>query len=236
MADNPYINKVEANNQTLIDLTSDTAEAADVLEGRTLHLASGAPATGTYRPSDEIEARLEATVGHSCKNLLEITAETKTTNGVTFTSDIVNGTITAEGQTTNTSEGSQYNFQGDGLRVINNIESGMLMSLEVESTPTITSGAYLAIGYYNSQQNYISEQRCIISVGELALSIPSNAAYYRLFVRKTRTAGGTTVVYKPMLRDGSISDDTFEPYVQPTDERIVALEARVEALEAALNR
>lgn len=185
--------------------------------------------------SAEIEARLEATVGHSCKNLLEITAETKTTNGVTFTSDIVNGTITAEGQTTNTREGSQYNFQGDGLRVINNIESGMLMSLEVESTPTITSGAYLAIGYYNSQQNYISEQRCIISVGELALSIPSNAAYYRLFVRKTRTAGGTTVVYKPMLRDGSIADDTFEPYVTPTDERIASLEAQVAALTALIN-
>ena len=62
---NEYVNKVEANNQTLIDLTSDTATAGDVLEGRTLHLASGAPAVGTYRPSEEIEARLEATVGHS---------------------------------------------------------------------------------------------------------------------------------------------------------------------------
>ena len=97
---NEYINKVVANNNTLIDLTSDTAEAADVLEGRTLHLASGAPAVGTYRPSDEIEARLEATVGHSSKNLFEITEETSTSRQVTFTVDKVAGTITTSGTAT----------------------------------------------------------------------------------------------------------------------------------------
>lgn len=40
-------NKVIYNNQTLIDLTSDTATAADVLYGKTFHLASGASATGS---------------------------------------------------------------------------------------------------------------------------------------------------------------------------------------------
>ena len=38
-----------------------------------------------------------------------------------------------------------------------------------------------------------------------------------------------------MVWDGSIADDTFEPYVTPTDERIVDLEARVAALEAIIN-
>ena len=44
---NQYKNKVIYNNQTLIDLTSDTATAADVAQGKTFHLASGEPATGT---------------------------------------------------------------------------------------------------------------------------------------------------------------------------------------------
>jgi hypothetical protein len=35
-----------------------------------------------------------------------------------------------------------------------------------------------------------------------------------------------------MLRSGDIDDDTFEPYITPTDSRIAALEARVAALEA----
>lgn len=47
MANNQYVNKVVKNNTTLIDLTNDTATAADVLPGKTLHLASGATATGT---------------------------------------------------------------------------------------------------------------------------------------------------------------------------------------------
>lgn len=41
------VNKVIYGSDTLIDLTSDTVTAADVAAGRTLHLASGASATGT---------------------------------------------------------------------------------------------------------------------------------------------------------------------------------------------
>ena len=44
---NEYANKVVVNDTTLIDLTSDTVTAADVAQGVTFHLPSGAPATGT---------------------------------------------------------------------------------------------------------------------------------------------------------------------------------------------
>lgn len=47
MASNENVNKVVYGSDTLIDLTSDTATAADVAAGKTLHLASGAAATGT---------------------------------------------------------------------------------------------------------------------------------------------------------------------------------------------
>lgn len=45
------INKVEANGQTLIDLTSDTVTADSLLEGKTAHNRSGAVVTGTMTPS-----------------------------------------------------------------------------------------------------------------------------------------------------------------------------------------
>ena len=44
------ISKIVFGDRTLIDLTADTATAADVVAGKTLHLASGETATGTYAP------------------------------------------------------------------------------------------------------------------------------------------------------------------------------------------
>ena len=44
---NTYKNKVIYNGTTLVDLTEDTATAADVAEGKTFHLASGEQAVGT---------------------------------------------------------------------------------------------------------------------------------------------------------------------------------------------
>lgn len=44
---NPYVNKVTANNVTLIDLTTDTAIASDVAAGKYFHLATGERVAGT---------------------------------------------------------------------------------------------------------------------------------------------------------------------------------------------
>lgn len=44
---NQYVNKVIFGTETLIDLTSDTATAADVQSGKKFHLKSGEQATGT---------------------------------------------------------------------------------------------------------------------------------------------------------------------------------------------
>lgn len=46
---NTTVNKVILGNETLLDLTADTATAADVAEGKTFHLASGEAAVGTAR-------------------------------------------------------------------------------------------------------------------------------------------------------------------------------------------
>lgn len=43
---NQYVNKVTVNGSTILDLTSDTVDAAHLLSGYTAHDASGAPITG----------------------------------------------------------------------------------------------------------------------------------------------------------------------------------------------
>lgn len=48
MATNPYVNKVQFGNQTVIDLTSDTIVANKLLSSKTAHDASGNQITGTY--------------------------------------------------------------------------------------------------------------------------------------------------------------------------------------------
>jgi len=47
MANNPYVNKVQFGNTTLIDLTSDTVTADKLLQGYTAHDRTGALITGT---------------------------------------------------------------------------------------------------------------------------------------------------------------------------------------------
>lgn len=56
MANNPYVNKVEADGQTLIDLTSDTAVASDVAQGKYFHLATGERVAGTSSGGGGTEA------------------------------------------------------------------------------------------------------------------------------------------------------------------------------------
>lgn len=47
MADNPYVNKVEFGNRTIMDLTNDDVTEDDVLQGKSFHDRSGAPQTGS---------------------------------------------------------------------------------------------------------------------------------------------------------------------------------------------
>jgi hypothetical protein len=192
---------------------------------------SGSIITANDKPiatSPEIVARLEATVGHSGKNLLEITAENTTLNNVKYIVDRTAGTITAKNLA---SANAQYNFQGDDKIPI---VSGIIENGQIMTCGGVVTGTRCAIAYYkgNNGATYISEQVVEGSVSSQIISIPSDATHYRFHVRKTPAAGSTTVTFTPMLRSGDIDDDTFEPYITPTDSRIAALEARVAALEA----
>lgn len=50
-----YVNKIVVKGETRLDLTEDTAEANDVRKGKTFHLKSGAPATGTMQGMEDVD-------------------------------------------------------------------------------------------------------------------------------------------------------------------------------------
>ena len=54
MASNPYVNRVDFDGTTLIDLTADTVTVNVMLAGYTAHDASGAPITGTVADGNDL--------------------------------------------------------------------------------------------------------------------------------------------------------------------------------------
>lgn len=104
MANNQYVNKVGlADGTTLIDLTSDTAVAADVQVGKYFHLATGERVQGSStKDSDTTDANAAASEILSGKtayvNKNKITGE-MTNNGA------VSGTISTKAGTYNVPQG-----------------------------------------------------------------------------------------------------------------------------------
>lgn len=81
MANNPYVNKVEYDGSTLIDLTADTVTPASLAQGYTAHDASGAPITGSLNTalrSDSVtpsEDEQTVTPGSGYYGLSQVTVE-----------------------------------------------------------------------------------------------------------------------------------------------------------------
>ena len=148
------------------------------------------------------------------KNKLEITADTATVKGVTFTVDAANGTITTSGDSTSSSSNdSQFNFQGDDRKPLSD---GVLSDGMIFSCDGIGVGKRCCVAYYTANNTYIAEQP--VSGGGTIISIPENADKYRFYVRKTQAADGEDVTFKPMLRLPDTSAD-FEPYQQGVGQR-----------------
>lgn len=206
------VNKVEANGETLIDLTNDTAGASDVLEGKTLHLASGAVATGTYRPSDEIEARLRATVGHSNINLFNEKYKQGTSGNLTNTQAVTSKTIIP---TTIGQKHIFHNFNQDYAYAIYGLNSAGVS--ELFSGKNVSTSNRLYDSGYIRQFKYVYENNI------------SGLVAYIIMIRKPQTSGGSDWInITPdsidqniiMVTEYPITSDTFVPYQEPTDSLI----------------
>lgn len=177
----------------------------------------------TYEPYKEnIDERIiknksdiavnKTTLGYQSKNLLKNTAVTTTINGVTFTVNS-DGSITVNG--TNTSSGTTY-IQLCGLVDYGN-------SKLIASIGQNTTDVYMAI--YDSDWNWIGTG----SAGTISWENSSKKRLVRLAVKPGATINNVTVY--PMLRYADITDDTYEPYKESVDERLIKNKSDI-----ALNR
>ena len=185
---NQYVNQVGlADGTVLIDLTSDTAVAADVATGKYFHLATGERVAGTNAKdsitTDANAAASEILSGKTAYvNKVKITGE-MTNNGA------VSGTISTKAGTYTIPAGYHSGLGSVGISsteqdkiISSNIKSGITI-LGVQggySGEAVTAGALTATPYLTSKtyqpssisKDYFSE----VTVSAIAVSYSDNAA------------------------------------------------------------
>ena len=194
MASNTYVNQVGlADGTILIDLTTDTAVAADVATGRYFHLATGERVQGSStKDSDTTDANALASEILSGKtayvNKNKITGEMANQGAVSGTISTVNGTYTVPAGYHNGLGSVAIDSTEQAKIIASNIKSGVTI-LGVTGDyagSTATAGTVSATPYLTAQtilpssisKDYISE--VVIS----AITI----------VETDNAAGGKTVV------------------------------------------
>lgn len=172
--------------------------------------------SGNY--DDYVSPLLQATVGHSCKNLLKITATSTTKNGVTFNVNSTTGIITA-------SEKSSTNFYYTVGSIVNTSDTAMNLYMSGCADGGSTSKYYVYA--YDTTANArpkkwngsSSSGESISSTDEEEIQIPAgHTVQIRIYIKTNYPGQNTTITFKPMVRDGNILNNTFEPYQTPTDE------------------
>jgi hypothetical protein len=180
--------------------------------------------------SPEVVARLEATVGHSSKNLLDITKYTANTNVSNIQINETTGSLSFTG--TGTFKDVRYNNDVLGLEPNNN--ATYVVSC-INNLVTETDGRLTVRSRENNLIKY-SVNFKTTGKKELIFTVDPETFPDGWFISIIATGSASTTgnvdISNLMLREASVSDDTFEPYVTPTDERIALLEARIAALEA----
>ena len=188
MANNQYVNQVGLADETvLIDLTSDTAERADVLSGKYFHLKTGERTTGTCtydsNTTDANASASEILSGRTAYvNKVKVTGE-MTNNGA------VSGTISTKAGTYTIPAGYH---NGLGSVAIDSTEQGKIIATNIKSGITIlgvtgsysgeavTAGAVSVTPYLTAQtvlpssisKDYISQ----VNVAAIAITESDNAA------------------------------------------------------------
>lgn len=156
--------------------------------------------TATQAEFDKQQAQIDYNSNQGVKNLFKITAESQTINGVTFTVDKAAGTITTNGTATAALWFTLYNVSlSSGEYTLNGCPSGGSL------------GTYSLVLYYDA-----SSQQAV-DTGE-GNTFSANATEARLIIRIGSGATLSNLVFKPMIRDASIKDNTFEPYAMSNAE------------------
>ena len=143
------------------------------------------------------------TLGPQCKNLLKNNAVTQTINGVTFTVNS-DGSVTVNG--TNTSSSTGAILEICGFKNYGDIK----LTASLKSTD---SNVYMSV----FDKNWVGVG--IICDNEVTWDNDNKERYVRLVVKPGATVKNVTVY--PMIRYADITDDTYEPYKESVDERLI---------------
>ena len=189
---NQYKNKVVYNGTTLIDLTSDTVDAAHLLSGYTAHAKSGAPITGSCTYNADTT---DATASQS-----EILAtKTAYVNGIKLTGTMTNNganNITVTNKTGTSIPAGYYDGSGKAAidstsatnLIANNIRQGVTI-LGVEGTlsgeDTLTVGPVTVTSTGTQQTVTAASQELDYITQVVVNAIP--------YVESDNSAGGVTV-------------------------------------------
>ena len=190
MADNPYVNKVEYDGSTLMDITDTTAEPGDVADGEVFYAKSGARSIGTGKYASAPAAngnanKANAILYGTVDGTSTATAFTATVAGLTAYTDgttvmLKNGVVTS-------AAGFTINVNGIGAKpVYNNMAAATADTtifnvnytmLFVFDSTRIEGGAWICYRGYNSDNNTIGYQ---LRTNSTAMPVITRTRYYRL--------------------------------------------------------
>lgn len=219
------INTAIGENQSNIGINTN---AISVLNNNVSSLQTGLSATVNRVSTNEADIAInKTTLGYQKKNLMKL--------------------LYSSGYTvSNTAKTVTWTFNNDysiSMAVTTKLTSGQALEY---SKVTLKPGTYIysVAGYstpsvihtqlYKINADGSSAWQANLSTIENTITVTEETTYsFRVYRNSAVTAGTTETIY-PMLRYADIVDSTFEPYVESIDERLNALLARIEALEAAL--
>lgn len=186
----------------------------DAVQGTLIN--DGAPSEHTVYSSRKVEnkfARIEATLGYECKNLIPYPYDEKDKilNGITWT-DVGDGTVMANGVAT---EESYFNTQSRGeWNAPFILKKGKYVLTGCPSGGGV-SKCQISAGYTNPD-----DDSTYVHIGadygeglEFELTKDVYAMRIQLVVRSGFSAKNLT--FKPMIRIADVRDSTWEPYIMP---------------------
>ena len=240
------VNKVEANGETLIDLTNDTVTADTLVEGRTAHLASGEQVTGAFKPVTGVKGNAETTYRAGNVNLtpaniglgnVNSQINYNTNNGVKNLIDpewfttYGSGAGTVESYDTKT--GSVTGFASAsqtgayiGVNISTNqcnqfLEDGKTYILSWTVDSRTNDGIF---GFRRADNNAFSVggSATINRTGNYSVTYTHNASipvFFSFCINIVGTSSDKRIaISNLMLREATIEDDTFVPYAKSNAE------------------